>query len=67
MPRAQRTKSAVHEALQRRARHGPGDGFSEELAGETRVVFLAGHSVLLSNWQGLWAKSITSLARVLAG
>jgi hypothetical protein len=31
MPRAQRTKSAVHEALQRRARHGPGAGFSEEL------------------------------------
>ena len=31
MPRAQRTQSAVHEALQRRAGHGPGDGFSAEL------------------------------------
>jgi hypothetical protein len=41
MPRAQRTKSAVHEALQRRARHGPGVGFSEELAGETMTVFSA--------------------------
>ena len=32
MPRAQRTKSAVHEALQRRAGNGPGDGFSGLLA-----------------------------------
>jgi hypothetical protein len=40
MPRAQRTKSAVHEALQRRAGDGPGDGFSEELARRsTRVHF----------------------------
>jgi hypothetical protein len=34
MPRAQRTKSAVHEALQRRADERPGDGFSGKLAGE---------------------------------
>jgi hypothetical protein len=32
VPRAQRTKSAVHEALQRRASERPGDGFSVELA-----------------------------------
>jgi hypothetical protein len=60
MPRAQRTKSAVHEALQRRARHGPGDSFSEELAGETRSVFLAGYSVLCF---GLARTAIMSLRR----
>jgi hypothetical protein len=32
MPKAQRTKSAGHEALQRRASERPGDGFSEKLA-----------------------------------
>jgi hypothetical protein len=31
MPRAQRTKSAVHEALQRRAGERPGASFSVEL------------------------------------
>ena len=31
MPRAQRTKSAVHEALQRRAGQGPGASFSVKL------------------------------------
>ena len=35
MPRAQRTKSAVHEALQRRAGNGPGDGFSGLLGART--------------------------------
>jgi hypothetical protein len=55
MPRAQRTKSAVHEALQRRARHGPGVGFSEKLAGETKDVLLAAHSVVgFSSRRGLW-------------
>ena len=33
MPRAQRTKSAVHEALQRRASKRPGDSLSGELGG----------------------------------
>ena len=33
MPRAQRTQSAVHEALQRRASERPGDSFSGKLAG----------------------------------
>jgi hypothetical protein len=65
MPRAQRTKSAVHEALQRRARHGPGDSFSEELAGETMTIFLGGHSCF-SNWCGLWPARIVSLARPAA-
>ena len=32
MPRAQRTKSAGHEALQRRASERPGDSFSGKLA-----------------------------------
>ena len=36
MPRAQRTKSAVHEALQRRAGNGPGDGFSGLLGGGSK-------------------------------
>ena len=40
MPRAQRTKSAVHEALQRRARNGPGDGFSGLLGCPARVLSL---------------------------
>jgi hypothetical protein len=64
MPRAQRTKSAVHEALQRRARHGPGVGFSEELAGETMIMFSA--EFLLSDWRGLWPARIVSLARPAA-
>ncbi len=34
MPRAQRTKSAGHEALQRRVSERPGDSFSGKLAGE---------------------------------
>ena len=34
MPRAQRTKSAGHEALQRRASERPGVSFNGKLAGE---------------------------------
>ena len=34
MPRARRTKSAVHEALQRRVSERPGVSFSDELGGE---------------------------------
>ena len=41
MPRAQRTKSAVHEALQRRARNGPGDGFSGLLGCPAHLLILA--------------------------
>ena len=37
MPRAQRTKSAVHEALQRRAGNRPGDGFSGLLGGGSKL------------------------------
>jgi hypothetical protein len=33
VPRAQRTKSAVHEALQRRAECGPGVSFTAKLDG----------------------------------
>jgi hypothetical protein len=38
MPRAQRTKSAVHEALQRRAGKRPGDSFSGLLGGGWEIV-----------------------------
>jgi hypothetical protein len=41
MPRAQRTKSAVHEALQRRAGERPGDSFSGLLGGSSTFVPLA--------------------------
>ena len=41
MPRAQRTKSAVREALQRRARNGPGDGFSGLLGCPAHLLILA--------------------------
>jgi hypothetical protein len=41
MPRAQRTKSAVHEALQRRAGERPGDSFSGLLGGLSTFVPLA--------------------------
>ena len=41
MPRAQRTKSAVHEALQRRAGNGPGDGFSGLLGGGSKFSLRA--------------------------
>jgi hypothetical protein len=45
MPRARRTKSAVHEALQRRASERPGDGFSDELGGEPGTWVLHDGSV----------------------
>jgi hypothetical protein len=41
MPRAQRTKSAVHEALQRRAGERPGDSFSGLLGGLNTFAPLA--------------------------
>jgi hypothetical protein len=41
MPRAQRTKSAVHEALQRRVDERPGDSFSGLLGGLSTFVPLA--------------------------
>ena len=37
MPRAQRTKSAVHEALQRRVGERPGDSFSGLFGGGSRL------------------------------
>jgi hypothetical protein len=41
MPRAQRTKSAGHEALQRRAGERPGDSFSGLLGGASTFIPLA--------------------------
>jgi hypothetical protein len=66
VPRAQRTKSAGHEALQRRVDERPGDSFSGKLAGETMVVFLAAHPVLFSTLALILAMNIASLARPAA-
>lgn len=60
MPRARRTKSAVHEALQRRVDERPGDSFTAKLAGGERCCLVSQRTLCVWSFAILFKASLVA-------